>query len=248
MDRADGLFLRDIESFANQYNLAVECDGPCGKWFHRECIGVDTSEFNVLKSSKCKLAWFCISCNKQLEEWKTDRDRGKEMYVETITEELGKAKEPPQRNQESLMAKLEAVETTLKTIEMSNVRSRPRSSVIITKRENYGGKTDKQVVNENTDNKKRNTKLPKQNTNAEGNPKNTTNKAHNNNAATKMHNRNDEDRYEEQETLTEVVRRKLQRSKHIPGTNENTATIKSGQHGYTKENYIGTTRRKSLPK
>jgi hypothetical protein len=46
----------------------------------------------VLKSSKCKLAWFCTSCKQKLEEWKADRNKGKEKYVETITKELEKRK------------------------------------------------------------------------------------------------------------------------------------------------------------
>lgn len=41
---------------------AVQCDGPCGLWYHRECSGMTKGEFDILRRENCKLIWLCSTC------------------------------------------------------------------------------------------------------------------------------------------------------------------------------------------
>ena len=41
--------------------LSLGCDGPCQKWFHRDCAGLSQSEFQRLQGNDDEM-WFCINC------------------------------------------------------------------------------------------------------------------------------------------------------------------------------------------
>ena len=46
--------------------LSLGCDGPCQKWFHRECAGLTPSEFQYLQEND-EGQWFCLPCRNQIE-------------------------------------------------------------------------------------------------------------------------------------------------------------------------------------
>jgi hypothetical protein len=52
----DGIKLCGAEIQAMDYKVS------CGKWVYRQCAGVCTEEFTILKSKNCCLLWFCLDC------------------------------------------------------------------------------------------------------------------------------------------------------------------------------------------
>lgn len=46
---------------------AIGCEGNCKGWFHKDCIGLSTTELSALKSKKANLIWMCVKCKGLLE-------------------------------------------------------------------------------------------------------------------------------------------------------------------------------------
>lgn len=49
---------------------AVQCDGPCSLWHHRECLGMTLGVY--LKLSKGHEDWVCRKCTKIKQEIKQE--------------------------------------------------------------------------------------------------------------------------------------------------------------------------------
>ena len=47
-------------------DISIHCDGVCERRQHKECTGMTSGEFDILKRKNCKLLWLCNKCNHEL--------------------------------------------------------------------------------------------------------------------------------------------------------------------------------------
>lgn len=63
--------------------ISVQCDGGCERWHHKECTGMTTGEFDILKRKNCKLLWFCDRCKHEVSK-KKEEDKKTESLSEKV--------------------------------------------------------------------------------------------------------------------------------------------------------------------
>lgn len=77
-------------------DTSLQCDGGCMKWHHKECAGITTGEFEILKRKNCKLLWLCDTCkcnivrNKENQKSESENLNQKiDSIINFITNQLG---------------------------------------------------------------------------------------------------------------------------------------------------------------
>ncbi|PSN57469.1 hypothetical protein C0J52_08023 [Blattella germanica] len=41
---------------------AIQCEGACELWHHKDCAGLKQGEFDIMSKSNCNLTWICKTC------------------------------------------------------------------------------------------------------------------------------------------------------------------------------------------
>ena len=49
--------LKCEKEFLENDSSAIGCEGNCRQWYHRDCAGLSSIEFNVLKGRKANVLW-----------------------------------------------------------------------------------------------------------------------------------------------------------------------------------------------
>ena len=85
---------------------ALECEGECGKWYHRYCAGISMTHFKRLSTTTSPFV--CFPCNQLVQEAKVSQLLSEveslKSQVLKLEEELEESQRNGQSNQEELLS------------------------------------------------------------------------------------------------------------------------------------------------
>lgn len=66
--------------------ISIKCDGNCERWHHKDCTGMTTGEFDIIKRKNSKLLWLCEKCKHKIKTPTSEEEEDKKEMKQAITE------------------------------------------------------------------------------------------------------------------------------------------------------------------
>ena len=73
----------NCEQDFEENTAAIQCEGTCNRWFHKDCAGLKQGEFNIMCKNKCNLTWLCSGFKNVLQKTKHHEDLIRHLMAKT---------------------------------------------------------------------------------------------------------------------------------------------------------------------
>ncbi|KAJ4433004.1 hypothetical protein ANN_15261 [Periplaneta americana] len=97
----------DCRKHVTEADAAVECDGSCKRWYHKDCAGVSAGDYATLNKPSSSLLWLCRDCKGDFIMLKNGKEELKAIWEEirslkatikqTVADEIRKALPRPEQ-------------------------------------------------------------------------------------------------------------------------------------------------------